>query len=52
MFSASEGYFNVKNKKLSTNIKNILTNINFRAIIFNVKPKHIFYLEDQSNEKT
>ena len=47
-----EGCFSVKNKNLSTNIKNILTNINFRAIIFNVKPKHIFYLEDQSNEKT
>ena len=29
-------------KKLSKNIKNTLTNINFRAIIFNVKPKHIF----------
>ena len=41
-----------RTKKLSANIKNILTNINFRAIIFNVKPKHIFYLEDQSNEKT
>ena len=39
-------------KILSKNIKNILTNINIRAIIFNVKPKHILYLEDQSNEKT
>ena len=41
-----------RTKRLSTNINNILTNINFSVIIFNVKPKHIFYLEDQSNETT
>ena len=34
-----------RTKKLSENIKNILTNINFRVIIFIVKPKHYFYLE-------
>ena len=38
-------------KILSKNIKNTLTNINFCAIIFNVKPKHIFYLEEKAMKK-
>ena len=42
-----------RTKKLSANIKNVLTNIKVGAIIFLSNRKDIFfYLEDQSNEKT